>query len=48
MSLEDGLAEVRVSGDGAAEDDLDDIVNPWDVAAKSEKGIDYDKLIRKE
>lgn len=25
----------------------DDFVDPWTVASKSDKGIDYDKLIRK-
>lgn len=30
----------------AVEDD-DDIVDPWNVESKSDKGIDYDKLIKK-
>ena len=25
----------------------EDIVNPWDVQSKSDKGVDYDKLISK-
>lgn len=28
-------------------DDDDDIVNPWDVVSKSQKGVDYSKLIKK-
>lgn len=28
-------------------DDDDDVVNPWDVASKSQKGVDYSKLISK-
>jgi len=27
-------------------DDVDDIVNPWEVVGKKLTGIDYDKLIR--
>jgi hypothetical protein len=27
-------------------DEVDDIVNPWEVSTTSLKGIDYDKLIR--
>jgi hypothetical protein len=34
--------EVNSAGDG---EDEDDIVNPWSVASKSSKGVDYDKLI---
>jgi len=25
----------------------EDVVNPWEVASSSEKGVDYDKLISK-
>lgn len=39
------ISDKRVGGDGAPSDDEDDVVNPWDVAAKSTTGVDYDKLI---
>lgn len=29
----------------AVNDDDDDVVDPWNVSSKSEKGFDYDKLI---
>ena len=29
------------------EDEEDEVVNPWTVKTTSEKGIDYDKLIKK-
>nr|XP_054758087.1 tryptophan--tRNA ligase, cytoplasmic-like [Lytechinus pictus] len=32
-------------GDGADDDAKEDIVDPWNVATSSSKGIDYDKLI---
>ncbi len=42
------INDKRVSGDGADDNEEDnDVVNPWDVAAKSETGVDYDKLISK-
>lgn len=45
-TVEEQLENMRVSGDGApAEEEDDDIVNPWNVCGKSETGIDYDKLI---
>jgi hypothetical protein len=25
----------------------DDVINPWEVASKSDSGVDYDKLIGK-
>ena len=28
-------------------EESDDFVDPWNVASKSDKGIDYDKLISK-
>lgn len=31
----------------AVNDDDDDVVDPWNVSSKSEKGFDYDKLIKK-
>lgn len=34
--------------DGVSTKDLEeDIVNPWEVASASDKGVDYDKLISK-
>ena len=38
-------AEVVDNADG--DDDDDDVVDPWNVESKSDKGIDYDKLIKK-
>ena len=35
-----------VKNDASIEDD-DDFVDPWNVESKSDKGIDYDKLISK-
>ena len=29
------------------EEEEEDVVDPWTVSSKSEKGVDYDKLIRK-
>lgn len=26
---------------------VEDVVNPWEVASSSDKGVDYDKLISK-
>lgn len=43
--MEEKLENLRVSGDGAPSDEEDDIVDPWNVQSKSDKGIDYDKLI---
>ena len=37
--------ELTIDASNAAEED--DFVDPWTVASKSDKGIDYDKLIRK-
>ncbi len=37
------LAENGAAGDEEAEDTVD----PWNVTSKSDKGIDYDKLIKK-
>lgn len=31
----------------AINEEEDDVVDPWNVAGKSETGIDYDKLISK-
>lgn len=38
---------VKSEADPAAVEDDDQIVNPWEVVSKSEKGVDYDKLISK-
>lgn len=39
------MAEEQISNLNINDDD--DIVDPWNVAGKSETGIDYDKLISK-
>ena len=39
-------AEETVAAAVINEDD-DDVVDPWNVESKSDKGIDYDKLIKK-
>ena len=33
--------------DDVSKEDEEDFVDPWNVASKSDTGIDYDKLIRK-
>ncbi len=38
------LAENGAAGD---EEEAEDSVDPWNVTSKSDKGIDYDKLIKK-
>jgi hypothetical protein len=45
LSLEENGA--NASEDVAAVVDDDDVVDPWNVESKSDKGIDYDKLIKK-
>jgi len=42
---EEKLENMRISGDGAPAEEDDDVVDPWNVQSKSDKGIDYDKLI---
>ena len=37
--------EKKIDGLQVTNDEEEDDVNPWDVRAKDEKGIDYDKLI---
>ena len=37
--------EKKIDGLEVTNEDEEDDVNPWDVRAKDEKGIDYDKLI---
>jgi regulator of replication initiation timing len=50
-SLKERLAGVVVTGSVANGDmnepskDCEDEVNPWDVKASSDKGVDYEKLI---
>ena len=39
--------EKKIDGLEVTNEDEEDDVNPWDVRAKDEKGIDYDKLISK-
>lgn len=39
------MSQVNVSGEEV--EDNGDVVDPWNVASKSEAGIDYEKLIRK-
>ena len=39
--------EKKIDGLEVTNDEEEDDVNPWDVRAKDEKGIDYDKLISK-
>ena len=39
--------EKKIDGLAVNNEDEEDDVNPWDVRAKDEKGIDYDKLISK-
>ncbi|PIK52518.1 putative tryptophan--tRNA ligase, cytoplasmic [Apostichopus japonicus] len=38
---------LKSEADPAAVEDDDQIVNPWEVVSKSEKGVDYDKLIKR-
>ncbi|XP_071833523.1 tryptophan--tRNA ligase, cytoplasmic-like [Apostichopus japonicus] len=38
---------VKSEADPPAVEDDDQIVNPWEVVSKSEKGVDYDKLIKR-
>lgn len=46
MSLINGTVE-KIDGDGdvATDHENEDIVDPWNVAASSSTGVDYDKLI---
>eukprot|EP00745_Piridium_sociabile_P007601 TRINITY_DN15050_c0_g1_i1.p1 TRINITY_DN15050_c0_g1~~TRINITY_DN15050_c0_g1_i1.p1 ORF type:complete len:411 (+),score=120.93 TRINITY_DN15050_c0_g1_i1:98-1330(+) len=46
MATEDSAQAVEQVKIGDAEqEEVEDVVNPWDVQSVSEKGIDYDKLI---
>ncbi len=40
----ENMADLKIEENVAVEEDF---VDPWNVASKSETGIDYDKLIRK-
>ena len=47
-TVEDKLDELKVQDEiKNQENEDDDFVDPWTVTSKSDKGIDYDKLIRK-
>ena len=45
-SVTEQMNELHVAAtNGAAEDEEEDVVDPWKVESKSAKGVDYDKLI---
>ena len=47
-TIEDKLDQLKVQDETKnQENEDDDFVDPWTVTSKSDKGIDYDKLIRK-
>ena len=47
-SVEDKMDQLKVQEVSKTTEEVDDdFVDPWTVASKSDKGIDYDKLIRK-
>ena len=47
-TVEDKLDQLKVQDETKNnENEDDDFVDPWTVTSKSDKGIDYDKLIRK-
>ena len=39
--------EEKIPKEDQLAEEGDDIVNPWEVASHSAKGVDYDKLISK-
>ena len=39
--------EEKIPNEDQLAEEGDDIVNPWEVASHSAKGVDYDKLISK-
>lgn len=49
LTLEENCpkAEEAPKAADAADVDDDDVVDPWNVESKSDKGIDYDKLIKR-
>ena len=44
---EEAATTAELVDDADGDDDDDDVVDPWNVESKSDKGIDYDKLIKK-
>ena len=44
--VEENLEKLKVE-DAGTEETEEDVVDPWNVTSSSDKGIDYDKLIRK-
>ena len=44
--VEENLEKLKVE-DSVNEETEEDVVDPWNVTSASDKGIDYDKLIRK-
>jgi tryptophanyl-tRNA synthetase len=44
--VEENLEKLKVE-DAGNEETEEDIVDPWNVTSSSDKGIDYDKLIKK-
>ncbi len=45
--LSSKVDELKVAENAAEADDDDQIIDPWQVVTKSDKGVDYDKLISK-
>lgn len=43
--LKDNLEAVNLVSDANAAAATEDVVDPWNVASGSDKGIDYEKLI---
>lgn len=41
------MGDMSIKDDKMEAVEEDDIVNPWEVATSSAKGVDYDKLISK-
>lgn len=44
--VEENLEKLKVE-DAGTEETEEDVVDPWNVTSSSDKGIDYDKLIKK-
>jgi len=44
--VEENLEKLKVE-DAGNEETEEDVVDPWNVTSSSDKGIDYDKLIKK-
>eukprot|EP00096_Caligus_rogercresseyi_P005351 TRINITY_DN2064_c0_g1_i1.p1 TRINITY_DN2064_c0_g1~~TRINITY_DN2064_c0_g1_i1.p1 ORF type:complete len:431 (+),score=115.17 TRINITY_DN2064_c0_g1_i1:48-1295(+) len=47
MSAEDSLSEGVKDLKVEASDEADDFVDPWNVESKSDKGVDYEKLLKR-